>query len=74
MKSGMLWLDADARRPFAEKVKRAADYYRDKYGRFPTHCLVNAATLGDERTVDQIVVQSVPTVLPNYFWLGVEAN
>ncbi len=40
MKTGMLWFDADTRRAFDEKVERAVDYYRQKYGDTPDLCLV----------------------------------
>ena len=75
MDIGMLWLDDDKRRSFEEKVKRAADYYREKYGRFPELCLVNGAMLPDEKKkVGRIEVQLTQTVLPHHFWLGMKAN
>lgn len=74
MNVGMLWLDADSRRTFDEKVQRAADYYTEKYGRFPELCLVNSSALADEKKVDGIVVKPVKTVLPHHFWLGVETQ
>ncbi len=72
MKTGMLWLDADAKRPFVEKVQRAADYYHDKYGQFPQICLVSKNAIDGEQTIANILVQPAKTVLPNHFWLGVE--
>ena len=51
MKVGMMWLDNDKKRTLDEKVRRAADYYRDKYGRFPELCLVNSRVLKDEKKV-----------------------
>jgi hypothetical protein len=70
MKSGMLWLDADAKRSLEEKVQRAADYYREKYGRAPDLCLVNPTLLAADKAVGPIVVQPLRSVMPNYFWLG----
>ena len=32
MDTGMLWYDDDRQRTLEEKVRRAADYYRHKYG------------------------------------------
>ena len=65
MKSGMLWLDADARRTLDEKVQRAVDYYRQKYGSAPDLCLVNTATFAEEEmSVGPVKVQRTRTVLP----------
>lgn len=75
MNVGMLWLDADKRRPLEEKVQRAAEYYRDKYGRFPELCYVNVAMLGEaeEVTVGKIKVQSAKTIVRDHLWLGMAA-
>ena len=73
MNVGMLWLDADKGRSFEEKVQRAADYYREKYGRQPELCLVNTKMLGDEKEVGKIEVKPIKTVLPHHFWLGMKA-
>jgi len=70
MKIGMMWLDIDKQRTLDEKVKRAAEYYRDKYGRFPELCLVNERLIEDEKKVGRVVVQPAKAVLPGHFWLG----
>lgn len=75
MNEGMLWLDDDKRLSLEEKVQRAADYYRDKYGRVPNFCLVNTAMLlGEEAQVGVIQVRPAGNVLPNYFWLGMKSS
>lgn len=80
MNIGMLWLDDDKRRTFEEKVKRAAEYYSEKYGRFPELCLVNtnmlagSASAEENKKVGRIEVQPTQTVLPHHFWLGMKAN
>ncbi len=70
MNVGMLWLDADKNRTFEEKVSRAADYYRDKYGRFPELCLVNGKHLAESKKVGRVRVESARSVLPDHFWMG----
>lgn len=70
MKVGMMWLDTDKKRTLEEKVKRAADYYRDKYGRFPELCLVNERLLNDKKKVGRVMVRPEKAVLPGHFWLG----
>lgn len=73
MNVGMLWLDDDKQRPFEEKVKRAADHYRHKYGRLPELCRVNPTMLVNKVKVGKIEVEPMKTVLPHHFWLGMKA-
>lgn len=73
MKIGMLWLDTDKKRSFDEKVRRAVEYYEDKYGRLPELCLVNKSTLSGEKKVDHVIVQPAKSVLPGHFWLGMSS-
>ncbi|HFE66066.1 MAG TPA: hypothetical protein ENJ93_02290 [Chloroflexi bacterium] len=70
MNVGMLWLDDDRQRPLEEKVSRAADYYREKYGRLPELCLVNPKMLAEEKNVGRVRVQPKNSVLLHHFWLG----
>lgn len=74
MQVGMLWLDDDKKRPFDEKVRRAVDYYRDKYGRSPELCFVNQAMLPNEKKVGKVKVKTANHVRLNHFWLGVKAT
>ncbi|MFO7664804.1 MAG: hypothetical protein R6X18_19750 [Chloroflexota bacterium] len=75
MKTGMLWLDADARRTLEEKIQRAVDYYSQKYGSIPDLCLVNTATFSeDEIKIGKVKVQRTRTVLPHHFWVGVSTS
>ena len=72
MNIGMLWFD-DSSRSFAEKVRRAADYYKEKYGREPTLCLVNPETW--DTSADKslsVEMRQARVVLPNHFWIGVD--
>lgn len=74
MKTGMLWLDADARRTLDEKVERAVEYYRQKYGTTPDLCLVNTTTFTEEeRNIGVVKVQRTRTVLPHHFWVGLSS-
>ncbi len=73
MKIGMLWLDADKKRTLDEKVKRAAEYYEEKYGRIPELCLVNAKSLPQEKKIGCIVVQPANSIIPHHFWLGMSS-
>ncbi len=72
MDIGMLWLDADKSRSFEEKVKRAVEYYKEKYGRFPELCFVNTRMVTDEKKVGRVRVIPQKTIMPNHFWLGMK--
>jgi len=73
MNVGMLWLDDDRNRTLDEKVSRAVEYYREKYGRMPNMCLVNKGMLAAEKQVGKVCVQPIANILPHHFWLGVKA-
>ena len=73
MEIGMLWFD-DSARTLPEKVKRAAAYYAEKYGRTPTLCLVHPATLADgkEGRLGDVTLRSSRSVLPNHLLVGID--
>jgi hypothetical protein len=72
MDTGMLWYDGDSRKDLAEKVARAAEHYRAKYGVSPNLCFVNPAQLPDgPASTAGVQVRPARTVLRNHFWLGV---
>ncbi len=74
MKVGMLWQDNDERRTLVEKVTRAADYYRTKYGALPTVCYVHPSMLpAGEDVAGQIRVLTDHTVQVHHLWLGASA-
>ena len=72
MDIGMLWYDDDSKRPFGEKVARAVDYYKAKYGSVPTVCFVNPSALKDSPdTAAGVQIRSARNVMADHFWLGV---
>lgn len=74
MNVGMLWLDDDRNRSLDEKVSRAVEYYREKYGRMPELCLVNKTMLAEERLVGKVSVQPQAAILPHHFWVGMKVT
>ena len=74
MNVGMLWLDDDRTRSLDEKVSRAVDYYREKYGRMPDLCLVNKTMLAEEQLVGKVSDQPQSAILPHHFWVGMRAS
>lgn len=71
----MLWYDDDKTRTLEDKVRRAADYYRTKYGRLPTLCLISPGSLsGGPDSVAKIKLQTAHNVLPHHFWIGMADN
>jgi len=72
MNVGMLWFDNDPKRSFDDKVSRAAEHYRRKYGRPPDVCFVHPTSA--QKVKDRaagLLVKTSKTVLPNHFWIGV---
>ena len=77
MNIGMLWFDNDPRTALVEKVERAADYYRRKYGRLPDLCVVHPSMLPSQKdarldAAGRVHVQSNRAILPGHLWIGEE--
>lgn len=69
---GMLWFDDSSEIALDEKVRRAAQHYRTKYGREPNVCVVNPSTPGAKEleAVDGIELGLAVHVLPHHFYIG----
>ena len=69
-KSGMLWFD-DSGLDLARKIRTAAAYYKEKYGRKPLSCTTWPGSLGqaEQRIIDGIVIEESAGILENNFWL-----
>jgi hypothetical protein len=76
MDIGMLWYDDDHKRPLTERVSKAVDYYKAKYGAMPTVCFINPVTLQDApESAAGVQLRSARNVLVDHFWLGLgESN
>jgi hypothetical protein len=75
MHTGMLWFDNTRQLDLGSKVERAATYYRRKYHREPTLCLVHPGALSEhESHVGPLTVRGHASVLPGHFWIGVEED
>lgn len=82
MDFGLLWYDGDPRRPLEEKIERAAQRYREKFGRRPNTCFVHPRLVhGHSGEKPQLAdppatirVVSAPNVLLHHFWVGVCAK
>ena len=73
MHTGMLWFD-NSQLPLAQKIQKAADYYRHKYDRIPDLCLVHPSLLESEKETDVngLSVRPYRVVLPGHIWIGIE--
>ena len=73
MDIGMLWYDDDSKRRLDEKVARAVEFYRAKYGVQPTECYVDPGQLavGQQEMAAGVRVRGNRTVIKNHLWLGV---
>lgn len=74
MTTYMLWRDSDPNTDLAHKVKCAAVYYRENYGRKAVVCLVHPAALSGKkrRRIDGIAVKGDRFVRPHEFLIGFE--
>ncbi len=73
MQVGMLWQNEARGGDLPSQIRRAAGYYRRKYGQQPNECYVHPSMLADAGPleVDGIVVRPLESVLPQHLWLGV---
>jgi hypothetical protein len=81
IQEGLLWFDDDPARATGDKIARAAQRYRQKYGHSPDVCYVHPAHLKEGGTPlkgvlgmglsEEIKVLPAKSVLPHHFWLGV---
>ncbi len=69
MREGLLWYDADPRRPTSQKIEDAARRYQERFGRAPNCCHLHP----DER-VGPTSLQVVPNprILLHHYWVGVD--
>ena len=73
IQEGLLWFEDDPARATGDKIARAAQRYRQKYGHSPDVCYVHPAHLkeGDLHLFEEIKVLPAKSVLPHHFWLGI---
>ena len=73
MDLGMLWYDDDKRRPLAEKIRQAAEYYLKKYGQVITQCYVHPRMLPEGQALRVAGIRVLPSrvVVMNHMWLGI---
>lgn len=78
MNVGMLWFDNDPKTTLTAKIARAADYYRQKYGRQPNVCFIHPSmmeTVDSEKSASatsKVTVRPYRPLLPGHLWIGVE--
>jgi hypothetical protein len=84
MDIGLLWFDNDPKTAIEEKIRRAAGYYRRKYGQPANIVMTNTATLAAQSSLsppfeielDDIALKvlAAGNVLPHHFWVGVASK
>jgi hypothetical protein len=71
---GLLWFD-NSDRPLSEKAAQAAARYREKFGHYPTICLVPADALdGQPQEVNGVQLKGASNVLRHHFLVGVDGD
>jgi hypothetical protein len=75
MNIGMLWFDNDIKADLPTKIQRAADYYKNKYGRTPNLCFVHPSmVVSPEKQTGEVELRTSRSVLPNHLWLGISTK
>ena len=73
MHFGMLWYDNASGIPLEERLERAADFYRRKYGRVPNLCLIHPSMLDSASVrLGKLTVRAYAPILRGHLWIGVE--
>lgn len=72
MDIGMLWFDSNQELAVSDRVERAANYYKEKYGRVATLCFVHPSALTEPSLTGRTEIQPLDAVQPNHFWLGIK--
>ncbi|OGO25760.1 MAG: hypothetical protein A2Y54_06115 [Chloroflexi bacterium RBG_16_51_16] len=75
MNTGMLWFDNDPSVTLPVKIRKAAAYYQQKFGRSPDLCLVHPGLIGKSGVslmLEKITVRAYRPVLPGHFWIGMQ--
>jgi hypothetical protein len=72
MDQGMLWFDNDPTTALPQKIDRAADYFRRKYGQTPTLCYVNPKMVGAGEVLKcSLAIKTNQSILHHHLWIGV---
>ncbi len=67
MRIGLLWYDADPKKPAQTKIDEAVARYRERFGAVPNTCHVSP----QQPTVHPYLhIVANPWVRPHMFWLG----
>ncbi len=69
MREGLLWYDADERRPITAKIDAAARRGLERFGRAPNCCHVHP-----DDVVDHPTLRVVPNskIARHHFWVGID--
>ena len=69
MREGLLWYDADARRPTSQKIADAARRYHERFGRAPNCCHLHPTEGAD--AVDLLLVPDA-RIPRHHYWVGLD--
>ncbi len=72
MSIGMLRYDRDPKTDLAAKIRRAMDYYIQKYGGHPNLVQLHPSMMDREAKVDHVVIRPSRYIQPGHLWIGVE--
>jgi hypothetical protein len=71
MREGLLWYDADPRRPASQKIEDAARRYQERFGRAPNCCHLHP---DEQASESKLHVVANPRILLHHYWVGVDES
>ncbi len=72
MHTGMLWFDNDPSTNLSQKIQKAIDYYKKKFGHIPNLCLVHPSMFDSGVNLDSLTIRPYRPVMPGHLWIGIE--
>lgn len=68
----LIWYDNDRKRALPDKVRAAAERYRERFGDAPTLVLLNPADAADRDELAGLTVRTTVLVSPNHLYVGID--
>lgn len=73
MITGMLWFDNDQNTTLTNKIDRAAQYYKKKYGHSPDVCFVHPTMIeaaAESKQTAAMEIKASEMILLHHLWIG----
>lgn len=68
----LIWYDNDRKRALTDKVRAAAERYRERFGSAPEVVLLNPTDAAEQDRLAGLIVRPTVLVSPNHLYVGVD--